>query len=80
MLEICKCKGEKCVVKEVCYRFVCEPHQFQQWAEYYLQAKNKKGECSMYLKNYGKRRGVKKVVKKVVDVIIKPIRKLKKSR
>ena len=50
MKDICKCNGEKCKVKEKCYRFIVKPREYQDWADFYTQPKNKKGECGSFLK------------------------------
>ena len=51
MKDICKCNGEKCKVKEKCYRFTSKvKDKYQDWADFYTQPKNKKGECGSFLK------------------------------
>lgn len=49
---ICKCNGEKCIVKEKCLRFTIEDKdKFQDYAEFYREPKNKQGKCGMFLEN-----------------------------
>jgi len=48
MTDIGKCSGEKCKVKEKCYRFTCKAEKYQSWGAFYKDPKNKKGECGMF--------------------------------
>jgi len=50
MIDICKCNGEKCKVKNKCLRFKSKPMEYgQSWADFYKQTKNKDGKCCMFL-------------------------------
>ena len=52
MNEICKCNGEKCEVKEKCYRYTSKAKdKYQDWADFYKQPKDKDGKCGMFLEN-----------------------------
>ena len=50
-MEICKCNGEKCIVKEKCKRYLIKPIKYQSWADFYTQPKDKDGKCCMFLEN-----------------------------
>jgi len=50
MIDICKCNGEKCKVKNKCLRFKSKPMEYgQSWADFYKQTKNKKGQCGQFI-------------------------------
>lgn len=50
MIDICKCNGLKCEAKERCKRYTIKPiPNYQSWADFYTQPKNKKGECGMFI-------------------------------
>lgn len=48
-MEICKCNGEKCKVKEKCKRYLIKPIKYQSWADFYTQPKDRDGKCCMFL-------------------------------
>ena len=52
MNEICKCNGEKCEVKEKCYRYTSKAKdKYQDWADFYKQPNDKDGKCCMFMEN-----------------------------
>jgi hypothetical protein len=49
VIDICKCNGEKCKVKNTCFRFTCKVVEPQSWGDFYSIPKLKDGKCGMYL-------------------------------
>lgn len=54
MPDIAKCTNDKCPIKLSCYRFTCEPSEYNQSYNYFwLYASDSKNgfECGYYIKN-----------------------------
>ena len=47
-LDIYKCKGTDCPLKENCYRFTCKPNHWQSW---FIASPFKDNKCDFYWKN-----------------------------
>ena len=44
-LDITKCKGTDCPLKENCYRYNCEPNDFQSW---FITPPFKDNKCELF--------------------------------
>lgn len=45
MIDICKCNGLKCKVKDKCLRYTIKPIEYyQSWADFYTQPKKQAGQ------------------------------------
>jgi len=45
MPDITMCKGDKCPIKEKCYRYTAEPDE---WQSYFTESPIKNGKCDFY--------------------------------
>lgn len=46
MPDISKCKNESCKLKETCYRYVCNPNDYQSYGVFEIDEET--GKCKFY--------------------------------
>jgi len=49
MADITMCSGEKCPLKQICYRYTAKPSEFRQ--SYFSRPPVSEGECEYFLRN-----------------------------